>query len=75
MDEIEGALWGMLAQFAFEGEKDGVSNYHSGGMSDMEDAFFALALPDPCPRKQFWKEYQSRSGTSDKEQSEKGEVE
>lgn len=46
------ALESMVYQFAYEGKKDGLPAYTTGGLSALEEAFFVLGWqdPQPCPK-------------------------
>ena len=46
-DELREALAAMVDQFAYEGTKNGEGVMHTGGLSALEGAFYALGLSDP----------------------------
>jgi hypothetical protein len=54
IDELRDALEGMVNQYAYDTEVDGVAHLGTGGLSSLEYAFEVLGWndPHPCP----WRE-------------------
>ena len=48
-EELRDALEDVVTQFAYEGERDGMPAYSTGGLSALEHAFAVLGWSDPHP--------------------------
>jgi hypothetical protein len=57
--ELIDALYDMVGQFAYTSIKWGVECLHDGGLSALENAFYALGYTDGIVRKkQFYKDWE-----------------